>query len=122
MFCIIVSLERRRHWKIGQTTFAYVALYTLGRFAFENMRIDFARKIGPLRFNAWVSVFFFIVGVVGFLYYRRNGKDWPVQADGTAGPLIPGTSDSDSEGEAAPLTGDPAEYEGAPVTSEGQGQ
>lgn len=119
MFCIIVLLERRCHWKVGQTTFAYVALYTLGRFAFENMRIDFARKIGPLRFNAWVSVFFFVVGVVGFLYYRRNGKDWPVQADGTAGPLIPAKPDPNVEGETESSTGDSAEHGRDPVTSEG---
>ncbi len=77
IFGIIVFFERRQQWKIGQTTWAYVALYTLGRFLFENLRIDDARKIGPLRINAWVSIGFFLMGVIGFLYYRSRGRSWP---------------------------------------------
>ncbi|MGB2757995.1 MAG: prolipoprotein diacylglyceryl transferase [Acidimicrobiia bacterium] len=87
MFAIIISLERRMNWKIGQSVFAYVALYTVGRFGFENLRIDNARKIGPMRINAWISLGFFVLGVAGFLYYGRKGREWPVQADGTPGPI-----------------------------------
>ena len=123
MFFVITFLERRRHWKVGQATFAYVALYTLGRFAFENMRIDFARKIGPLRFNAWVSVVLFIVGVVGFLYYGRNGKEWPVTPDGTPdgkpGPLLASQTSSASDSTTTSPTEDVNEYEATRVATEG---
>ena len=39
----------------GQTFALYVALYTFARFFFENLRIDEAHDLGPLRVNAWVS-------------------------------------------------------------------
>ena len=47
--------------KQGQTFALYVILYTFGRFWFENLRIDPAHDIGPLRVNAWVSIVLFVV-------------------------------------------------------------
>ncbi len=90
------------------------------------MRIDFARKIGPLRFNAWVSVVLFIVGVVGFLYYGRNGKEWPVTPDGTPdgkpGPLLASQTSSTSDSTTTSPTEDVNEHEATRVATEGLGQ
>ena len=58
-----------------------MALYTLGRFLFENLRIDSARKIGPLRVNAWVSLLIFTIGVVGLIVAGRRGETWASRSE-----------------------------------------
>ena len=56
----------------GQTFAAYVGLYSFGRFWFENLRIDPAHRIGPLRLNAWVSVMIFAFGIWWFWWLGRH--------------------------------------------------
>ena len=53
---ILLLVERKLPLKLGQTFALYVIFYTFGRFWFENLRIDPAHDIGPLRVNAWVSI------------------------------------------------------------------
>ena len=69
---LLLLLERRRPLKRGQTFAAYVILYTFARFWFENMRIDPAHEIGPLRVNAWVSIALFVFGIAWFVSLGRN--------------------------------------------------
>jgi prolipoprotein diacylglyceryltransferase len=47
--------------------------YTAARFVFEEMRIDPAHTIGPLRVNAWVSIVVFLGAFAWFLWLRRHG-------------------------------------------------
>jgi prolipoprotein diacylglyceryltransferase len=47
--------------------------YTAARFVFEEMRIDPAHTIGPLRINAWVSIVVFIVATASFFWLGRHG-------------------------------------------------
>ncbi|MFI5047297.1 MAG: prolipoprotein diacylglyceryl transferase [Acidimicrobiia bacterium] len=65
---VLLGAERRFRLHQGQTFALYIALYTFARFFFENMRIDPAHKIGPLRVNAWVSLVLFVAGVVWFVW------------------------------------------------------
>lgn len=74
VFVVLVWMERRFRLVKGQVCAAYVGLYTAGRFVFENMRIDLAHTIGPLRLNAWVSLFVFATGWSWFLYLGRRGR------------------------------------------------
>ncbi len=69
---ILLLLERRKSLERGQTFAAYVILYTFARFWFENMRIDPAHKIGPLRVNAWVSIALFTFGIAWFVLLGRK--------------------------------------------------
>jgi prolipoprotein diacylglyceryl transferase len=69
---VLILVERRAALRQGQTFALYVILYTFGRFWFENLRIDPAHDLGPLRVNAWVSVALFAFGIVWFVWLGRH--------------------------------------------------
>ena len=72
IFGALLLVERRIALRRGQTFALYVVLYTFGRFWFENLRIDPAHEIGPLRVNAWMSVVIFFAGIGWFLWLGRH--------------------------------------------------
>jgi prolipoprotein diacylglyceryl transferase len=72
VFGVLLLVEHRVTLRRGQTMALYVVLYTFGRFWFENMRIDAAHHIGPLRLNAWVSIVCFVLGIAWFLWLGRH--------------------------------------------------
>ena len=72
VFGVLLSVERRFPLKQGQTFALYIVLYTVARFWFENLRIDPAHDIGPLRVNAWVSLLLFGFGIGWFFWLRRH--------------------------------------------------
>lgn len=69
---VVVWADRR--WRLGHgRVFAlYVALYCLGRFGIELMRIDPANEIFGVRINVWVSVLVFTGAVVYFVMSLRR--------------------------------------------------
>jgi prolipoprotein diacylglyceryl transferase len=69
---ILLLVEKRLPLKQGQTFALYVICYTFGRFWFENLRIDPAHDIGPLRVNAWVSIVLFAFGIWWFWWLGRH--------------------------------------------------
>jgi prolipoprotein diacylglyceryl transferase len=76
LFCLLIAgvlvLAERRGWlRRGQTFAGYVVLYTFARFWFENLRIDPAHHIGPLRLNAWVAIVGFVLGCAWFVRLGR---------------------------------------------------
>lgn len=93
IYCVLLAgaifgVERRFRLRKGQAFALYVALYTFGRFFLENLRIDEASKLGPLRFNAWVSVGLFVFGVAWFVWLGRHGR--PYEDVGEPEPEGPG--------------------------------
>lgn len=72
VFGALLFAERRFPLRKGQTFALYVALYTFARFWFENLRIDTAHDIGPLRVNAWVSLLLFLFAIAWFLWLGRH--------------------------------------------------
>jgi prolipoprotein diacylglyceryl transferase len=77
LWCLVVLglllvAERKLPLRLGQTFALYVVLYTFARFFVENLRIDPAHEIGPLRVNAWVSVLAFLFGIVWFVWLGRH--------------------------------------------------
>jgi prolipoprotein diacylglyceryl transferase len=81
LFCllglvVLLLVERRFRLKKGQTFALYIVIYTGGRFFFENLRVDPSEKLGPLRFNAWVSLGLFVVGAVWFVWLGRRGTPY----------------------------------------------
>jgi prolipoprotein diacylglyceryl transferase len=69
---VILWAERRWRLKRGQVGAIYVMLYTFGRFWLENLRIDDAKLVGPLRVNAWVSLLAMVGGGVWFWWLGRH--------------------------------------------------
>ena len=68
----LLWIDKRFRLKQGQLTALYVVIYTFARFFFENLRIDDAHEIGPLRVNAWVSLGFFGFGIGWFFWLGRR--------------------------------------------------
>lgn len=83
---IIVLLGRRFRLRKGQSFAAYLFLYPLGRFVFENMRIDKSSVLWGLRFNAWVSLLVMAFGAAWFLWLAKRGTAYP---DGFPLPRLP---------------------------------
>ncbi len=71
---IIIWVERRWTLRNGQSTALYLAGYCFGRFWLENLRIDDAKLVGPLRVNAWVSLLVMLAGIGWFWWAGRNGR------------------------------------------------
>jgi prolipoprotein diacylglyceryl transferase len=82
LYCLALGLvllwvDRRFRLKRGQVFALYCAGYTAARFVFEEMRVDPAHLIGPLRLNAWVSLVIFGIAVGVFLWLGRHGTERP---------------------------------------------
>ena len=86
VFAVLIAVERRVRLMKGQLLALYLMLYTAGRFVFENMRVDPAHRIGPLRLNAWVCIVTFVAASVWFLWLRRHGTPAVPVATEDAGP------------------------------------
>ena len=86
VFAVLIAVERRVRLMKGQLLALYLMLYTAGRFVFENMRVDPAHRIGPLRLNAWVCIVTFVAASVWFLWLRRHGTPAVPVATDDAGP------------------------------------
>ena len=93
VFGVLLLVERRVRLRKGQTFALYVALYTFGRFWFENMRIDPAHHILGLRLNGWVSIVVFAFGVGWFVWLGRHQDPQrrPHEASGERGVTDPRT-------------------------------
>ncbi len=83
IFFVLLWMERRFRLVKGQIFAAYVGLYTAGRFVFENMRIDPAHTIGPLRLNAWLSLVLFVAGWALFVWLGRRAR-WALPTTGSS--------------------------------------
>ena len=62
--------------KAGQSFAIYVALYCVGRFAIESLRIDDANKILGLRVNLWTAL---IVGLIASALALRFTRQKPTE-------------------------------------------
>jgi prolipoprotein diacylglyceryl transferase len=74
LWCLLAALILLRWSKLlhgGQTFALYVALYCLGRLAFESIRIDPAQLVGGVRINLLVSI---AVGLSALVIFRRFSR------------------------------------------------
>ncbi len=72
VFGALIWIDRRFRLRKGQVFALYIALYTFGRFFFENLRIDSAHTVFGLRVNAWMSVALFVGSVLWFVVAGRR--------------------------------------------------
>ncbi len=70
----LLWVDRRYRLVRGQLICLYIAGYTAFRLVMEEMRIDPARTIGPLRVNAWVSIVLCIGSVTLFVALGRRAR------------------------------------------------
>jgi prolipoprotein diacylglyceryl transferase len=71
---VLLWVDRRFALKKLQLFALYCMGYTAARFVFEEMRIDPANTIGPLRVNGWVSIVVFLAALASFLWLGRHGR------------------------------------------------
>jgi len=74
---LVYLIERRLRPRPPGVFAAYIALYCLGRFGEELLRIDPAHHIAGLRLNAWVSLIGIVVGVTWYVLSQRDRTSSP---------------------------------------------
>ena len=88
---VLLWVERRWRLRNGQLLALYLTGYCFARFWFENLRIDEAKLVGPLRVNAWVSLLVMLGGIAMFLWLRAHGRvdagRYPERAGGHEAPV-----------------------------------
>ncbi len=104
-FVVLVFERRLRPGRVkpGQTFALYVALYTLGRWYFESLRIDPAfTHVAGLRINEVVAPVVMVLAALSFvLLGRRHVEPDPTPAH----PLVPDASDAPDAPDAVPTHG-----------------
>ncbi|MGL6278070.1 MAG: prolipoprotein diacylglyceryl transferase [Gaiella sp.] len=71
---LVFVIERRVRPRPPGLFAAYIALYCLGRFWIELLRVDEAHELLGLRVNAWVSLLGLAAGVVWYVLSQRRGR------------------------------------------------
>ena len=74
----LLAVDRRFKLARGQLFALYAAGYTAFRFFLEQLRVDPANMIGPLRVNAWVSIVVFVMAVAVFIWLGRRAPNTSV--------------------------------------------
>ena len=86
---LVYLIERRLRPRPPGVFAAYIALYCLGRFGEELLRIDPAHEFAGLRLNAWVSLIGIAVGVTWYVLSQRRGGEEPPRRRARARPEKP---------------------------------
>ena len=86
---LVYLIERRLRPRPPGVFAAYIALYCLGRFGEELLRIDPAHEFAGLRLNAWVSLIGIAVGVTWYVLSQRRGGEVPPRRRARARPEKP---------------------------------
>ena len=69
---VLVVLDRRFRLGHGKVFALYVALYSLGRFWIEALRIDTVNEIGGFRLNNYTAAIAFVVALACFAWLVRH--------------------------------------------------
>jgi prolipoprotein diacylglyceryl transferase len=83
MAVLLRVAQRWRRQAAGYVLALYLALYSLGRFFVEGLRVDPAHELGPLRLNQVVAAIVFAVSV-GVLIRLRGRAPQPEAFSGSA--------------------------------------
>ncbi len=93
---VIIWLDKRFKLGYGRVFALYVMGYSFGRALVESLRIDPVElhDVGGLRFNEWVSMVLFGVGLVYFVWASRThpGRQ-PAYREDREEPLVPASVD-----------------------------
>jgi prolipoprotein diacylglyceryl transferase len=74
---LLIWLDRRFRLGYGRVFWAYVMIYTAGRFWIEHLRIDEAHHVLGMRLNDWTAIVVFLGALVAFVMVGRRhpGRD-----------------------------------------------
>jgi prolipoprotein diacylglyceryl transferase len=92
---LLVLIDRRFKIGHGRLFALYVALYCVGRFGVELLRVDHASHIAGIRINLFTSVIVFVLAVA-YVIFAKKGREDPADLK----PLV-ALSDDDDEGDGA---------------------
>ena len=67
-------IERRVRPRPPGLFAAYIALYCVGRFGMELLRVDPAHELAGLRWNAWMSLVGIVAGSVWYVLSQRRER------------------------------------------------
>jgi prolipoprotein diacylglyceryl transferase len=109
---LLIEAGRRWRWRHGQTFFAYMSLYCLGRVWIEALRIDTAHHFLGLRLNVWTSIIVGLAGLGLFIWSRRHYR----RADALDVALAAVGEDTGGDSEEDLLEADTEVSSGGPVT------
>ena len=103
---VLLWVDRRFRPGGGALMGLFVALYGVGRFWVEGLRVDPADHLGPLRWNQWVALAMVVGGLAAFAVLRRR----PEPAPAAGGPAVDGDPAQDPGEDAEDdLAGDPTD-------------
>jgi prolipoprotein diacylglyceryl transferase len=77
IWCLLIAillLIFTRRFKQGQGFALYIALYCVGRFLIEDLRIDSANEFLGLRQNQWVSALIGLLAIGAFMKIQRKSS------------------------------------------------
>ena len=91
--CVAMVIWAERHLPLrkGYLFFVYAALYTIGRFFTEHLRVDEAHRYLGLRLNDWTSIAVF-AAAVGVLVARGRARPGEIGARAQSAPTDPSHS------------------------------
>ncbi len=69
---LLLFIDRRWRPQGGSLFGLYIAMYGVGRFWVEGLRVDPADEIGPFRWNQWVALAAIAVGIGAYLVLRSR--------------------------------------------------
>jgi prolipoprotein diacylglyceryl transferase len=78
---VVIWADRRWRLTRGRAFAMYVAVYTVGRFWIEALRVDDAHRFFGLRLNDWTSIVLFVAAVTYLVLRRHAGPDEPIPAE-----------------------------------------
>jgi prolipoprotein diacylglyceryl transferase len=80
---VLLYIDRRWRPRGGSLFGLYIAMYGVGRFWIEGLRVDPADELGPFRWNQWVALAAIVVGLVAFFALRGRPE---IEPDRGVGP------------------------------------
>lgn len=74
---VLLYIDKRWRPRGGSLFGLFVAMYGVGRFWVEGLRVDPADDVGPFRLNQWVALAAVVVGVAAFFVLRNRPDPEP---------------------------------------------
>jgi hypothetical protein len=137
MAAVLVWLDRRLRLGRGRVMWAYVALYTAGRFWIEMLRVDTAEHVDvfgfSMRLNVYTAAIMFIVAIMAFALIGKRRPEREADArlvvpsdeedagEENADDDDAAVEDTDEEDAAAGADSPSPDDEGVPADEDGDG-